>query len=245
MAKRATEPRDGVYRKKGRDGFYGYLVDKQGKPIRRKLDGATTLTQARERLAELKAEIKALCDGKQPLSDETFADFVAGTFLPYQRKRVSPKVVRGKISPTELNRQEGILSLHLLPHFGAMKLSEIRRVHVIQYIHNRTGVVADGTILKEVTVLKRAFNVAVDLEKLAMNPTAKVPLPHAASASYERHSSQREAQKRASRLRCASRAGAGKWRCTCYIFGYEVGTKLLQSPPTLVYALTMPSVGNR
>jgi integrase len=180
MAKREKKGRDGVYTKKGREGFYGYLIDGTGRPVRRKLEGAHTLTQARERLAELKAAALAIREGKPLEMDETFAAFIAETFMPYQRKRISPVVVRGKISQTEFDRQEGIFTLHLLPKFGPMRMSDIRRAHVVQYIHDRTGAVADGTLIKEINVLKRVFSVAIDLEKINANPAAKVPLPQAA-----------------------------------------------------------------
>lgn len=178
MARPTTDPRDGVYRKKGREGFYGYLIDGTGRPVRRKLEGASTLTQARERLAELKAAAKAIREGKPLDSDESFAAFVATTYLPFQHKRISPTVVWGKVSQAEYERQESILKLHLVPYFGAMKLSLIRRANIVQYIHKRTGVVADGTLIKEVNVLKRIFTVALDLEMIGVSPAAKVPLPH-------------------------------------------------------------------
>ena len=60
-----------------------------------------------------------------------------------------------------------------------MKLSLIRKGHVTEYIHKRTGAVADGTLIKEVNTLKRIFNVAVDLEKIAANPAARAKLPKA------------------------------------------------------------------
>jgi integrase len=67
----------------------------------------------------------------------------------------------------------------LKPFFGDVKLAAIRRADVIRYIHERTGTVADATIIKEVNVLKKLFSDAVDLEKIPANPAHRVPLPQA------------------------------------------------------------------
>jgi integrase len=60
-----------------------------------------------------------------------------------------------------------------------MKLAGIRKADVIRYIHERTGQVADGTVIKEVNVLKRMLHLAMDLDKIAANPAARAPLPKA------------------------------------------------------------------
>ncbi len=60
-----------------------------------------------------------------------------------------------------------------------MKLGLIRKGHVTEYIHKRTGGISDGTLIKEVNTLKRIFNVVVDLEKIAANPASRANLPKA------------------------------------------------------------------
>jgi integrase len=60
-----------------------------------------------------------------------------------------------------------------------VKLAAIRRSDVIRYIHKRTGEVSDGTVIKEMNVMKRLFNVAVDLDKIPANPAQRAPMPQA------------------------------------------------------------------
>jgi integrase len=88
--------------------------------------------------------------------------------------------VKGRLSRAEYTRQAGIICKHLIPFFGKeTKLAAIRRADVVRYIHQRTGVVSDASIIKEVNTLKRLFSVAVDLEKIPANPALKAPLPTA------------------------------------------------------------------
>jgi hypothetical protein len=44
---------------------------------------------------------------------------------------------------------------------------------VVRYIHERTGAVSDATIIKEVNVLRRMLNLALDLEKIPANPAQR------------------------------------------------------------------------
>ena len=177
--KPAASRRDGVVIRKGRPGFYTSLINEKGKRVFRKLEGAFTLTQARELVILEKSKVREIREGKRaPVTDDTFAVF-ADEFLKFQEKRLSPTVIKGKLSAKEYERQQGIVELHLKPHFGAMKLAAIRRVHVVEYIHARTGTCSDGTLIKEVNVLKRMFSVALDLEKITVNPAQRAPLPAA------------------------------------------------------------------
>jgi integrase len=96
-----------------------------------------------------------------------------------QERRIAPRVVRGKISQAEFTRQQGIVDKHLLPFFGAMKLAGIRKADVTRYIHERTGQVSDGTLIKETNTLKKLFNVALDLDKIPANPAQRAKLPQA------------------------------------------------------------------
>ena len=49
----------------------------------------------------------------------------------------------------------------------------------MRYVHNRTGQVSDGTIIKETNTLKKLFNVALDLDKIPTNPAQRAKLPQA------------------------------------------------------------------
>jgi hypothetical protein len=49
----------------------------------------------------------------------------------------------------------------------------------MRYVHNRTGQVSDGTIIKETNTLKKLFDVAFDLDKIPTNPAQRARLPQA------------------------------------------------------------------
>jgi integrase len=116
--------------------------------------------------------------GKPLPADDTFASF-ADEFLKFQESRITSQVTQGKLSQPEFDRQEGIVVSHLKPYFGDMKLATIRKRDVNAYINKRMGVVSDGTVIKEVNTLKRLFNVAIDKEKIEINPAQRASLPRA------------------------------------------------------------------
>ncbi len=178
MAKKAKQQWDGIYERKDRPGFWGSWKDAQGRRRTRKFN-VYTLQQAQAALAAEKHKVEeAIRFGKPLPTEDSFAQF-AKEFLKHQERRISPMVVKGKISRAEYNRQAGIVERHLTPFFGDMKLAAIRRADVIRYIHSRMGEVGDGTIIKETNTLKRLFNVAIELDKIGTNPAHKAPLPKA------------------------------------------------------------------
>ena len=129
-----------------------------------------TLQQARAALAAERLKVEEQIKFGRPLpSKDSFEEF-ANEFLKMQERRISSRVVRGKISQAEYIRQKGIVETKLIPFFGAMKLAAVRKADVVKYIHDRTGEVSDGTIIKEVNTLKKLFNVALDLDKIPANP---------------------------------------------------------------------------
>lgn len=179
MPRGKTKDRDGIYTRKDRPGqFWGSWIDAGGRRRQRKLN-AHTLQQARTLLNAEKALVdKQRTLGYAPPSKDSFAEF-ASEFVDYQRRRIAPTPAEGKISAVEFRRQEGILESHLKPYFGSMKLALIRRKDVNSYIDSRIGVVSDGTIIKEMNVLKRLFSVAVSKEKIPGNPAHDADVPKA------------------------------------------------------------------
>jgi len=178
MPKKHAHRRDGIYTRPDRPGFWGSWIDAQGRRRRRQFK-VNTLQQAQAALAAERQKVEEEKKfGKPLLSEDTFSIF-ADEFLAYQKRRISSKVVRGKLSRTEYQRQCGIIEKHLKPFFGSFRLAAIRRKDVAAYINHRTGEVGDGTILKEVNVLKRLFNVAMEGEKIAANPAQRAPVPKA------------------------------------------------------------------
>jgi integrase len=179
MARKQAHRRDGIYERKDRPGFWGSWTDASGRRRRREFD-VPTLEDAKKALAAEKHKVEeAIKFGKPLLSEDSFAAF-ADEFLRYQERRIAPKVARGKLSQAEYDRQEGIVKQHLKPFFGPdVKLAAIRRKDVRAYINSRMGKVSDGSIIKEVNTLKRMFNIAVEDEKISVNPAHKAPVPKA------------------------------------------------------------------
>lgn len=193
MPKAAKEKWDGIYQQSDRDGYIISWRDAQGRRRRRTIKATTTeviqtangpmkltpFEQAKRALAQEQHRVEETIKFGKPLpTADTFNAF-AVEFLRHQEKRISPVVVKKKISLAEYTRQEGIVEQHLKPHFGEMKLASIRKADVLSYIHKRTGKVSDGTVIKEVNVLKRMLNLALDLDKIPTNPAQRAPLPQA------------------------------------------------------------------
>jgi len=146
---------------------------------RRNIKTASREAAERALAAEKARVVEARTLGRPLPSEDSFESFAA-EFLKVQENRISPHVVKGRLSRTEYERQAGIIHKHLIPFFcKETKLAAIRRADVVRYIHQRTGVVSDASIIKEVNTLKRLFSVAVDLEKIPANPALKAPLPKA------------------------------------------------------------------
>jgi integrase len=179
MSRGKVRDRDGIYQRKDRPGtWWASWIDAGGKRRQRKLE-AHTLQQARAALAAEKLRVEEAIRFGRPLPTTDSFEAFAAEFLKHQERRISPQVVKGKISQAEYIRQKGILELHLKPFFADTKLAAIRRADVVRYIHKRTGLVSDATVIKEVNVLKRMLNVALDLEKIPSNPAKRAPLPQA------------------------------------------------------------------
>ena len=148
--------RDGIYTRPDAPGYWGSWTSADGRRIRRRFK-VSTLEQAKIALAAARLKVEEQIKFGKPLpSEDSFAVF-ASEFLDYQKRRISPKVTKGKLSQVEYDRQEGIVEKHLKPFFGQMRLAAIRRKDVAAYINSRMGIVGDGTIIKEVNVLETSF----------------------------------------------------------------------------------------
>jgi integrase len=178
MAKKQAHRRDGIYTRPDAPGYWGSWTAADGRRIRRRFK-VPTLQQAKEALAAERLKVEeAIKFGKPLLSEATFASF-ADEFLDYQKRRISSAVVRGKVSKTEFERQRGVVEGHLKPFFGAVRLAAIRRKDVAEYIDSRVGKVGDGSIIKEMNVLKRLLNIAIEKEMIVTNPAHRAPVPKA------------------------------------------------------------------
>jgi hypothetical protein len=141
-----------VYRQEGAEGYVIRWKDESGRR-RGRLVKTTSVKVAREALASEKAKVEKARILGQPLpSDDTFKEW-ADAFLKHQERRITPQVIRGKLSRAEFIKQKGIIEAQLKPFFGTMKLAAIRKADVVRYIHQREAKVTIGTVIKEVNTL--------------------------------------------------------------------------------------------
>jgi hypothetical protein len=178
VARKQAHRRDGIYKRPDRPGYWGSWTDASGRRRRERFD-VPTLEEAKAALAAEKHKVAEAKKFGRPLPSEDSFEAFADEFLKYQEKRISPQVAKGKLSQEEYIRQKGIVEQHLKPFFGEAKLAAIRRSDVVRYMHKRTGEVTDGSIIKEINVMKRLFNVALDLDKIPANPAQRAPMPQA------------------------------------------------------------------
>ena len=131
----------------------------------------STLGDAKSALAAEKHKVEESIKFGRPLpSDDSFTAF-AQEFLRHQKRRVAPYSAKDRITDAEFIRQKGIIEQHLVPFFGDDKITAIRKARVLDYINGRMGEGAsDGTIIKERNVLRRMFNIAIDKDKISVNP---------------------------------------------------------------------------
>ncbi len=168
MAKR--KDRDGIYVRKDRPGFWGSYVDPDGVRHREKLNGAQTLTQARDALSllERKAEKNHALEIKD-VSDISTSDLLE-RFRRFQKAHLRPSTYQ---------RLDGILST-LKANLPA-KAKAITRNDVSKFIETRMSgedAVAPATVRKEVQALKYCLKLAVEQwEYLRVNPAQSVKLP--------------------------------------------------------------------
>jgi len=165
---RTKNHRDGIYERKDRPGeFWGSWKDAKGRRRRRRLN-AHTFQQAK---MLLEAE-RSRADKTRTLGySEPSKDSLASMLDRYQRHQ------KATLTPQSYDRTVGIIQKQLKPAFGAMRLADIRRADIEQYITDRSGEVSAGTVTKELNVLKHLLGKAVEWELIPYNPTARVKGP--------------------------------------------------------------------
>lgn len=90
-----------------------------------------------------------------------------------------------RLKPTTAHKYRQLMRLYLLPHFGAIKLTDLRPTHIEKFygsLLNSPGIsgkqLAPSTISQCGAILKKALKYAVEVEGLlAFNPASRVPLP--------------------------------------------------------------------
>jgi integrase len=155
-------------------GTYRYRYKDSGKTTRHQKVGRTediSLSEARVRAKELKAKIALGADpwaeAKAQKAVPTLADFFRDSYLPYakQQKR-------------SWQRDEVLFRLRVAPNFGHLRLNEIKR----QAVQNFLGTIVDKEGLAKATadhhvkLLRQMLNRAVDWEVIPINPIARIKL---------------------------------------------------------------------
>ena len=160
-----AKPRDGVFQRADRSGWWVSYVDASGRRRKEKVT-AHTRTQAMTVLSQIKTRIERdrVLDVKTA-TEITTADLLA-RFKMHQKAH---------LRPTTFVRLDGILKtlLAALP----VQAKEITRRTVAEYILERSKAVSAGTIAKEVATLKHCLKLGVEWEFLIVNPAQGAKLP--------------------------------------------------------------------
>ncbi|SLM41739.1 putative Phage integrase [Nitrospira sp. ND1] len=109
-------------------------------------------------------------------TDSTFSAFIP-IYLQYLKAK----------RPNNDGRNEVILTKHIAPYFGNMRLLDIRLEDGLAYLAKRRGdvtgpqdkqrQVAEGTIERECAVIMAVLNLAVDMDRLDKNRLKRLPVP--------------------------------------------------------------------
>jgi hypothetical protein len=167
MPRGKTRDRDGIYRRKGRPGWFISYTDASGQRRQRKAKGCFTLVQARAALADEQRRVdKARTYGVMPPGEESFRD-VAARFLAHQKARLTKQA---------FIREQGILESHQSSFFSG-RLADVRRADVQRYVTHRSAKVSAGSVVKELNLLKHLFALAIDWELIPQNPAQGVKPP--------------------------------------------------------------------
>ena len=82
-----------------------------------------------------------------------------------------------RLTPRAYERTRGVVEGYLKSAFGRMKLANIRRADVQRYATERSSKVAPGSALKELSILKHLFHLAVEWELIPVNPAQGMKMP--------------------------------------------------------------------
>jgi integrase len=147
-----------IRREKGR-----YVIDYYYQGVRRREVAGTNKREAENILAIRKAEIlQGRYQIKKP-STMTFAEF-SEIYMVY-----------AKANKRSWLRDYTSLK-HLLPAFGAKKLSDITTHSIEDYKIKRLANVKPGTVNREIVLIKREFNLAIAWGNASVNPVKGVKL---------------------------------------------------------------------
>lgn len=92
--------------------------------------------------------------------------------------------VRVRLKPTTQNSYLNAYNTHILEHFGAIKLSKIKKIHVQKFINEKAKELKPSTTESLYTILRATFSKAVEWEIIKDNPCRKITLPKVERKNY-------------------------------------------------------------
>lgn len=157
---------DGVFKRKGREGWYASFYDQHGKRKLAKLDARTRNEAIKLRASLLHRVEQAKILGITPPSDEKFSA-LADKYLAYQRPRLTPKAYE---------RTSGIVRQHLIPFFKG-KAAQVKRQTIQKYVTKRLAAVSAHSVKKELDIIKHIFKLAIEWEIVPISPAQGIASP--------------------------------------------------------------------
>ena len=156
----------------GRKTYYIRYKDKRKVSSQRKLGNAVILTLSDAR-ALARRKLAEIAMGADPFSliqsnpSPTLEKFAASDYIPYVK-------TYKKSWEMDISR----IRNHLLPYFGAMRMSDIEKRDVVQLINDQLPSYKPGSINRVIILLRYMFNLAIkwEVEGVSRNPTAGIPL---------------------------------------------------------------------
>ena len=156
----------------GRKTYYIRYKDKRKVSSQRKLGNAVILTLSDAR-ALARRKLAEIAMGADPFSliqsnpSPTLEKFAASDYISY---------VKTYKKSWEMDISH--IRNHLLPYFGAMRMSDIEKRDVVQLINDQLPSYKPGSINRVIILLRYMFNLAIkwEVEGVSRNPTAGIPL---------------------------------------------------------------------
>lgn len=141
--------------------------DINGNVIRKSFYSTKNKSDAKKKAEEFRVQYEmemCLC-GDSTLKATKFADWSVYCLKMYKKPYVKANTYNGTyLAPLEN---------HLIPYFGKMNVSDIRPIHIQNYINQASQKYSSETIKKDFNVLSLIFQTAVDNQLCAKSPIVK------------------------------------------------------------------------
>jgi integrase len=146
--------------------FLGY---RDGKPHRKYVTCRTR--------AQVAAEIRALIEAQRQGQVITTGGMTVAEWLATYLEQVA----RPKVRPRTLDRYTSDIDRHVVPAIGRYRLDKLRPAHLVALYNAKAAEGLSGASLRHMhAVIRRALNVAVRWQLIAVNPATLVDAPKAA-----------------------------------------------------------------